>query len=196
MALNADQILAVFLHPVLTKIVSEPNLEIITLQQSKHNGNLASIKSNLGDGLTGLMLISVKPEIFATIHPNPFVIPTNPGPAPDPDAISAASSATKIADLHKTYALQSNIHSEFIAAERTSVKLALDSMADIYYKALKHTHTGYAKFTLLQILDYLVTTYAAIYQFNLEKNQENMTARYDPNNPIETLFEQITDGVA
>ena len=49
MPLNADQLLAVFLHPVLTKIVGKTNLESITLQQSEHNGNLASIKSNLGD---------------------------------------------------------------------------------------------------------------------------------------------------
>ena len=47
MPLNADQLLAVFLHPVLTKIIGEPNLASITLQQSEHNGNLASIKSNL-----------------------------------------------------------------------------------------------------------------------------------------------------
>ena len=47
-----------------------------------------------------------------------------------------------------------------------------------------------------QLLDHLVTTYAAIDQFDLEKNQENMTARYDPNAPIETLFAQIVDGVA
>ena len=30
----------------------------------------------------------------------------------------------------------------------------------------------------------------------MEKNQENMTARYNPNTPIETLFAQIVDGVA
>ena len=76
------------------------------------------------------------------------------------------------------------------------VKLALDSMAKIYYKALKHTHAGYANVTLRQILDHLVTAYSAIDQFDLEKNQEKMTARYDSNAPIETLFEQITDGVA
>ena len=99
MPLNVDQLLAVFPHPVLTKIVGEPNLASITLQQSKHNGNLASIKSNLGDGLTGLMVLSMKPDIFKTIHPDNLVIPTNPGPAPEPDAIAAASTATKIADI-------------------------------------------------------------------------------------------------
>ena len=59
MLLNSDQLLEVFLHPVLTKILGDPNLASITLKQSKHNGNLASIKSNLGGGLTGLMVISI-----------------------------------------------------------------------------------------------------------------------------------------
>ena len=179
MPLNSDQLLAVFPLPVLTKIVGEPNLASITLQQSEHNGNLASIKSNLGDGLTGLMVISMNPEIFATIHPNTFAILTNPGPAPEPDNIAAASTATKIADLYKAYALESDIYAEFVSAERISVKLALDSMAELYYKNLKQAHTGYANVTLRKLLDHLVTTYATIDQFDLEKNQEKMTARYD-----------------
>ena len=69
-------------------------------------------------------------------------------------------------------------------------------MAEVYCKTLKHAHTGYANVTLRQLLDHLVTTYATIDQFDLENNQEKMTARYDPNAPIETLFKQITDGVA
>ena len=162
MPLNADQLLAVFPHPILTKIVGEPTLDSITLQQSEHNGNFASIKSNLVDGLTGLMVISMKPATFATIRPDPFTIPTNPGPVPDPIAIAAASSATKISDIYKAYALQSKIYFEFIKAKRISVKLALDLMAKIYYKALKHKHTGYAKVTLRQLLDHLVTTYSDI----------------------------------
>ena len=62
-------------------------------------------------------------------------------------------------------------------------------MAELYYKTLKNAHTGYANVTLRQLLDHLVTTNAAIDQFDLEKNQEKMTARYDP------LFEKIADGV-
>ena len=148
MPLNADQVLAVFPHPVLAKIVVEPTLESINIQQSEHNGNLVSIKSNLGDVLTGLMVISMKLATFATIHPDPFTILTNPGPAPDPVAIAVDSSTTKISDIYKVYALESKIYFEFIKAKRISVKLALDSMANIYYKALKYKHTGYANVTL------------------------------------------------
>ena len=50
--------------------------------------------------------------------------------------------------------------------------------------------------TLRQLLYHLVTTYAAIDKFDLDKNQEKMTTRYDPNALIETLVEKITDGVA
>ena len=142
------------------------------------------------------MVLSMKPDIFKTIHHNAFEIPTNLGPAPDPAVIAADSAATKIADIYKAYALESAIYVEYVTAERISVKLALDSMSELYYKAFKNAYTGYAGVTLRQLLDHLVTTYAAIDQFDLEKNQENMTARYDPNAPIETLFAQIADGVA
>ena len=140
MPLNADQLLAVFPHLVLTKIIGEPNLASITLPQSKHNGNLATIKSKLGDGLTGLMVLSMKPDIFKTIQPDAFEIPTNTGPAPDPTVIAAASTATKIADVYKAYALESAIYAEYVTAECISVELALDYMSEMYYKALK-THT-------------------------------------------------------
>ena len=131
-----------------------------------------------------------------TIHPDTFLIPTNLGPAPDPDVIAAASTATKIADIYKAYALESAIYLEFVTSERISVKLVLDSMSELYYKTLNNAHTGYTNVTLRQLLYHLVTTYAAIYQFDLENNQDKMTARYNTNAPIQTLFEQIADGVA
>ena len=138
MPLNANQLLAFFPHPVLTKIIGKHNLASITLQQSEHNGNLASIKSNLGDGLTGLMVLSMKPDIFKTIHPDAFEIPTNPGPAPDPAVIEAASTATKITYIYTPYSLESAIYAEYVTAERISVKLVLDSMSELYYKYLKN----------------------------------------------------------
>ena len=196
MPLNADQLLAVFPNPVLTKIVGEPTLASLTRLQSEHNGNLASVKSNLGNGLTGLLVISMKPSTFLTIHPKEFVKPKKPGYAPPAADIKDASSATRIADLYKAYDLKLKVYSEFFEAERISVKLMLDTMDEIYYQALKHEYTGYAKVTLRDLLDHLFDTYAAIDQFDLEKNKDKMTSRYDPNSPIESLFEQIADGVS
>ena len=50
--------------------------------------------------------------------------------------------------------------------------------------------------SIRNLLDHLVTTYAAIDQFDLEANQGKMTERYDPSSPIETLFDQIANGAA
>ena len=41
---------------------------------------------------------------------------------------------------YKAYNLENAIYAEYVTAERISVKLALDSMLELYYKALK-THT-------------------------------------------------------
>ena len=62
------------------------------------------------------MVLSMKPDIFKTIHPEIFVILTNLGPAPDPVVIAAASTATKIADIYKAYALESAIYEELSAS--------------------------------------------------------------------------------
>ena len=78
------------------------------------------------------MVLSMKPDIFKTIYPYAFEIPKTPGPAPDPAVIAAASMATKIADICKDYALESAIYAEYVTAERISVKLALDSMSELY----------------------------------------------------------------
>ena len=142
------------------------------------------------------MVLSMNPEIFKTIHPDTFMIQTNPDPAPNPDVIAAASTTTKFADIYKAYALERELYLEFVSAEQISAKLALDSMADLYYKTLKNVHTGYANVTLRQLLDHLVTTYAATNQFDLQNNKKKMTARYNPNAPIETMFEQIAGGAA
>ena len=72
MSVNLGDALPIFVakvNPVLTKIIGEPNLASITLQQNEHTGNLTSIKSNLGDGLTGLMVLSMKPDIFKNHTP-------------------------------------------------------------------------------------------------------------------------------
>ena len=118
-----------------------PSSQALRSNKASTTRTSPSIKSNLGDGLTGLMVLSMKTDIFKTIHPDAFVIPTNLGPAPDPIVIAAASTSTKIADIYKAYALESAIYAEYVTARRISVKLALDSMLELYYKSVKNAYT-------------------------------------------------------
>jgi hypothetical protein len=55
---------------------------------------------------------------------------------------------------------------------------------------------GYANCTSLQLLTHLLTYYAIIAPTELTQNYERLNAPYDPNQPIETLFQQIQDARA
>ena len=84
-------------------------METLTLMQQEHNKNLSSITSKLGDGTAGLLLISMKPAIFVTVHPDTYTVPKNPGTAPTQTAITAADSAKKITNLYNSFALKQKI---------------------------------------------------------------------------------------
>jgi hypothetical protein len=55
---------------------------------------------------------------------------------------------------------------------------------------------GYANCTSLQLLTHLLTYYAIIAPTELTQNYERLNTPYDPNQPIETLFQQIQDARA
>jgi hypothetical protein len=55
---------------------------------------------------------------------------------------------------------------------------------------------GYAKYTSLQLLTHLLKYYAMIAPTELTQNYERLNTQYDPNQPIETLFQQIQDARA
>jgi hypothetical protein len=55
---------------------------------------------------------------------------------------------------------------------------------------------GYANFTSLQLLTHLLTYYAIIAPTELTQNYERLNTPYDPNQPIETLFQQIQEARA
>jgi hypothetical protein len=55
---------------------------------------------------------------------------------------------------------------------------------------------GYANCTSLQLLTPLLTYYAMNAPTELTQNYERLNTPYDPNQPIEKLFQQIQDALA
>jgi hypothetical protein len=74
--------------------------------------------------------------------------------------------------------------------------LIIESCDDAYLNALSDEIVGYANCTSLQILTHLLTNYAMSAPTELTQNSERLNAPYDPNQPIETLFQQIQDARA
>jgi hypothetical protein len=75
-------------------------------------------------------------------------------------------------------------------------KLIIESFDDAYLNALSDELVGYANCTSLQLLTHLLTYYAMIAPTELTQNYERLNTPYDPNQPIETLFQQIQDARA
>jgi hypothetical protein len=71
--------------------------------------------------------------------------------------------------------------------------LIIESFDDAYLNALSDKIVGYANCTSLQLLTHLLTYYAMIAPTELTQNYERLNTPYDPNQPIETLFQQIQD---
>jgi hypothetical protein len=75
-------------------------------------------------------------------------------------------------------------------------KLLIEAFNDAYINALSDEIVGYANCTSLQILTHLLAFYALIAPTELMHNYEHLNTPYDPNQPIETLFQQIQDARA
>jgi hypothetical protein len=75
-------------------------------------------------------------------------------------------------------------------------KLILEAFDDAYLNALSNEVVGYANCTSLDLLSHLLTFYVMIAPTELTQNYERLNTPYDPNQPIETLFQQIQDARA
>jgi hypothetical protein len=75
-------------------------------------------------------------------------------------------------------------------------KLIIESFNDAYLNALSDEIVGYVNCMSLQLLTHLLTYYAMIAPTELAQNYERLNTPYDPNQPIETLFQQIQDARA
>jgi hypothetical protein len=75
-------------------------------------------------------------------------------------------------------------------------KMILEAFDDAYFNALSNQVVRYANCTSLDILTHLLTFYVMIAPTELTQNYERLNTPYDPNQPIETLFQQIWDARA
>ena len=77
-----------------------------------------------------------------------------------------------------------------------AIKLLLMSeFRETYIRALQDRYVGYENVTTLEILTHLYTNYAKITLNNLQENVDEMKAPWDPNQPFETLVDQVYDGM-
>jgi hypothetical protein len=191
-ALTVEEIINGFPNPILPKIDHEPTFEDIQVTTRLLNANSISIPSMAGGGAHGHLGIITTQVEYATISTSPWVEPYNPNAVP---IIPPGTTAVDAAQIARTHAECRRIYTNRINVDQALKKLILEPYDNIYISQLEDYLLQYAKRSALEILMHLKQTYGFINPTQLTENYNKMTATINFQDPIETLFKQIEDGV-
>jgi hypothetical protein len=110
--------------------------------------------------------------------------------------VVAGMMAAVISETTRLHREATQVYRTYHNVDQAIKKLIIESFNDAYFNALSDEIVGYANCTSLQLLTHLLTYYAMIALTELMQNYERLNMPYDPNQPIETLFQQIQDARA
>jgi hypothetical protein len=192
-ASTPDELIARFPHLSLPKVTGEPTFEDLKVIRRLLNTNAMSVASYEGGGRHGHLGIIMTNEEYFAIAVDVFTVPANPGPSA---AVVAGMTAAVIAETTRLHREATQVYHTYHTVDQAIKKLIIESFDDSYINALSDEIVGYTNCTSLQLLTHLLTYYAMIAPTELTQNYELLNTPYDPNQPIETLFQQIQDARA
>jgi hypothetical protein len=152
-----------------------------------------SVASYEGGGRHGHLGIILNNEEYFAIAVDVFTVPANPGPSA---AVVAGMTADVMAETTRLHLEATQVYHTYHNVDQAIKKLIIESFDDAYLNALSDEIAGYANCTSLQLLTHLLTYYAMIAPTELTQNYERLNTPYDPNQPIEMLFQKIQDARA
>jgi hypothetical protein len=189
-ASTPDELIAGFPHSSLPKVTGEPTFEDLKVIWRLLNTNTMSVASYEGGGCHGHLGIIMTNEEYFAIAVDVFPVPNNPGPSA---AVVVGMAVAVIAETTRLHREATQVYRTYHNVHQAIKKLIIESFDDAYLNALSDEIVGYANCTSLQLLTHLLTYYAMIAPTELTQNYERLNTPYDPNQLIETFFQQIQD---
>jgi hypothetical protein len=193
MASTPDELIAGIPHSSLPKVTGEPTFEDLKVIRRLLNTNAMSVASYEGGGSHRHLGIIMNNEEYFAIAVDVFPVPDNHGPS---DAVVAGMMAAVIAETTRLHREATQVYRTYHNVDQAIKKLFIEEFDDAYLNALSDDIVDYANCTSLQILTHLMKYYAMIAPTELTQNYECLNTPYDPNQPIEMLFQQIQDARA
>lgn len=180
-----------FQHKVLTRIHGQPTYETLQTLSTEIKANAASVPSTLGGGLYGhLGLILSDARYTALAHTIPWISPANPGVF-DPPAGGTGPQIEAAKDVWKERQLAFDTYQ---ATEKALIAQVVDSIDQLYLRALLNRTTGQYSTDLRAVLLHLFTTYGKITPQQVKaKEMATYNMHYDISQPVDTVFNTIDD---
>jgi hypothetical protein len=192
MASTPDELIVGFPHSSLPKVTREPTFEDLKVIRRLLNTNAMSVASYEGGGHHGHLGIIMTNEEYFAIVVDVFPVPNNHGPSA---TVVVDMTAAVIAETSRLHQEATQVYRTYHNVDQAIKKLIIESFDDAYLNALSDEIVGYANCTSLQLLTDLLTYYAMIAPTELTQNYERLNTPYDPNQPIETLFQKTQDAL-
>jgi hypothetical protein len=192
-ASTPDELIAGFPHSSIPKVTGEPTFEDLKVIRRLLNTNAMSVASYKGGGRPGHLGIIMTNEEYLVVAVYVFPVPNNPGP---PAAVVAGMTAAVITETTRIHKEATQVYHTYHNVDQDIKRLIIEAFEDAYLNALSDEIVGYANCTSLQLLTHLLTYYDMIAPTDLTQNYECLNTPYYPNQPIETLFQQVQDARA
>ena len=189
---SVDDIRAGFPQPTVPQLDGELTYTNIKQLHDILKSNAASIPTTLGGGNHGHLGLVLEPNLCLTIAGEALTAPANPGAYA---TIPVVSTAAQIGALTREFNADLRIYTEYKRTDQALKQLLLGAVDGVYVESLRDMYTGYTTVTTLQLLTHLYDHYGQISDMDLDDNEKQMGAKYDPNQPIDTLFKQIEAAV-
>jgi hypothetical protein len=192
-ASTPDELIVGFPHSSPPKVTGEPTFNDLKVILRLLNTNAMSVASYEGGGRHGHLGIIMTNEEYFAIAADVFHVPANPGPSA---AVVAGMTAAVIAETTRLHREATQVYRTYHNVDQAIKKLIIKSFDDAYLSALSDEIVGYTNCTSLQLITHLLTYYAMVAPTELTHSYERLNTPCDPNQPIETLYQQIQDARA
>ena len=175
-------------HPVLTPIPSEPTNTKLQLFRQELYANARAVHSTRGGGTNGHLALLMTPEAYLARTGHVFVAPIHPGDSPNHGPQPTAS---QITETNRQFAADLAEHTRYMTVAEEFKRLINNAVAPTYLRTLADDEFGYADVTCCAMLTHLQTTYGVITHDELEINRNLLSADWNPDNPMEDLWNRI-----
>jgi hypothetical protein len=103
---------------------------------------------------------------------------------------------SQLATLLRVHKAETNLFKEYMATDKALKQQVIAAVDTTYLKTLRNRVTGFATATTLELPTNLYTAYGRLTPADLQGNDTRLRQPYDPNQPIEALFDQIEEAVS